>query len=137
MLQLKNRNELERMFSVYCKKVLNNLLIDYMRTQSKKRENEISIFDFNIENTLAVEDDYLVEEIKFEGEVIQIKEDILYEALSKLSEQHFKIIIYYYFLDKTDKEISEILKTPNTTIFDRRHAALNKLKKAILESNYE
>lgn len=125
------------MFSTYCKKVLRNLLVDYMRTQTKKREREISIFDFSIENSLAVEDDYLVEEIEFDGEVIRIKEDALYEALSKLSEQHFKIIIYYYFLDKTDKEISEILQTPNTTAFDRRHAALNKLKKAILENDYE
>lgn len=108
-----------------------------MRTQTKKRESEVSIFDFNIENTLAVEDDYLIKEIEFDGEVIRIKEEALYESLSKLSEKHFKIIIYYYFLDKTDKEISEILKTPNTTVFDRRHVALNKLKKEILERDYE
>lgn len=125
------------MFNTYCKKVLRNFLVDYMRTQTKKRESEVSIFDFNIENTLAVEDDYLIKEIEFDGEVIRIKEEALYESLSKLSEKHFKIIIYYYFLDKTDKEISEILKTPNTTVFDRRHVALNKLKKEILERDYE
>lgn len=59
------------MFSTYCKKVLRNLLVDYMRTQTTKREREISIFDFNIENSLAVEDDYLIEEIEFDGEVIE------------------------------------------------------------------
>lgn len=73
----------------------------------------------------------LLEVVFFDGEEYQIKSDNLKEALEKLSEEKYRIIMEYYFSDKTDKEISEELRLKRTTVRNKRYSALCIIRKTL------
>lgn len=66
----------------------------------------------------------LFEVVAFDGEEYQIEDSSLKEALEKLPEEKFRIVMEYYFSGKTDKEISEELRLKRTTVRNRRYSAL-------------
>ncbi len=61
----------------------------------------------------------------------------LREAVGKLSVELREVVILYYYQDFTQKEISELLKIPETTTAYRLRAAKSKLKEYLKEDFYD
>ena len=126
---IKSQNDVQRIFDAYCKRVLKNKLNDYKKHQRMQHSNEVSLYV--CENILKVEDEYFVQKINFYEEEIFIKNELLKEAMERLSEDKFEIIIYYYFFEMTDTAISKLLILERKAVNYRRHKALEILNEFI------
>jgi len=122
---------IQHKFDAYCKKVLKNAARDIYRRLARQAEREISLSDLseNGASVAAVMDEYFAEERHFEalGFNITIKSELLAEALRLLPERQREIIMQYFFLGMTDREIGETSGEVRNTINYQRNAALKKL----------
>lgn len=66
---------------------------------------------------------------------IGIKDELLGEALSNLTDEKRDIILLSYFLDMTDKEIAEALHLVRSTVQYKRTTALKELKRRLEEKD--
>ena len=80
---------------------------------------------------MGVLDEYPCERFCFQvkGYNIPIRNEILANALVKLSEKKRDIILLAYFLDMTDQEIADKLDMVRYTVQRRRAKSLKELKK--------
>lgn len=129
MKKIENYEDVERSFDSYCKRVIKNRLRDYKRHEAWRKEHEIST-NMISENILSNDNtEIFLEVVFFEGEGYVIRNSSLREALEKLPEEKFRIIMEYYFSGKTDQEISEELRLKRTTVRNRRYSALCIIRK--------
>ena len=79
---------------------------------------------------LAVYDHYPWEYHSFavHGNVILIENDLLADALKKLSQENREILLMYWFLDMADREIAEYLHLARKTVNNRRLKSYRLLK---------
>ena len=63
--------------------------------------------------------------------------DSLANAISKLQPKNQEVILLSYFLDMTDREISERMGVCRQSITKRRNGALKLLRKLLMEEGYE
>ena len=68
---------------------------------------------------------------KSERYEIPIEDENLAKALRSLPPQKRSIVLLALFLGKTDKEIGQELSLPRTTVRDRRHEALKRLREML------
>ena len=120
----------------FVKKILRDDKVDYLREISKLVEHEISLSGLP-ENAypLSTRDIYFSENRYFDtkfGSVVVEDPDIA-EAVSILPDEQREIILLYYIIDKTDREISETLNIPESTIQRHRKQAEKKLKEMMEE----
>lgn len=125
------------MFAAYCMKVIKNRCRDYIRSRKYIYDREISLFNITASTEPFTEDVHFITPIVFGNELIFIKHEELRDALKKLDEEQFRIIMYYYFLEMNDREIAELLKVSKTGTWEKRQRALKSLKRIIVENWYE
>jgi RNA polymerase sigma factor (sigma-70 family) len=125
------QERVQRQFDVFCKKALKYAARDIFRRLARQAEREISLYGFpeNGAGIAAVMDEYFEEERQFEalGFSVAIKSEVLAEALKLLPERQREIIMRYYFLGMSDREIGETGDNPRSTVSYQRNAALKKL----------
>ena len=123
------RHEFDRL----CKMVLRGEAIDYDNhiAWRSKHEASLSWLSESQERQLGVLDEYPCERFCFQvqGYTIPIRSEILANALVKLSEKKWDIILLAYFLDMTDQEIADKLDMVRYTVQRRRAKSLKELKK--------
>lgn len=125
------------MFHVYCTKVLNNKLIDYMREISQKRNMEVSIYNLKYDESPFTQDQYFTKTITHNREKIIIENESLSFALEKLDKVQLNIILDYYYYGMTDKEISKDMGVARSTICEKRHEAVKALYEEMRKDSYE
>jgi RNA polymerase sigma factor (sigma-70 family) len=137
-----NSHELDkqRVFDSYCKKVLKNEARDYHREMKRRRNKEISFSALSRKELeqLSTTDIYFATEQIFNvlGDDIIVTNESVAEALRNLPEQRNRdIILLYYFLELTDREIGKKLDMIRSTVQNRRKSTLRELKKIIEEEN--
>ena len=59
---------------------------------------------------------------------VYIDDDDLAEAISELPDKKRKVILLYYFLDKSEYEIANLLHIPRTSIEYQRTSTIKLLK---------
>ena len=112
---MKNSYEqrIQNQFGGFCTKVLKNETRTIFNEYAKLRKNEKSISELsNIElETLSTKDRYFEDEHVFniQGLPIVVVGNSLADAISKLSAVKQTVILLYYFLDMSDREIGERL----------------------------
>lgn len=120
--------------------ILRDARAAYYREISKISKNEISISDLP-ENSypLSVRDTYFSESRYFETTigVVVVEDPIIAEVISELPSEQRDIILLYYITRKSEREISETLNIPRSTIHDRRKTAEQKLKEMLEEKRNE
>ena len=125
------REHIRHTFDAFCKKVIRNAARDIFRRLARQAGREISLSDLpeNGANIAAAMDEYFEEERQFEalGFTVAIKSEILAEALRLLPERQREIIMRYYFLGMSDREIGETDGAALRTVNYQRNAALKKL----------
>lgn len=103
--------KIRKQFDSFCRTLLKNEMIDYERARNYRLKHEISFAELTQEelDKLNTVDEYIAEaEIfrVFEYD-IEVKDEILVEALNCLSEKKRNVILLSFFLDMTDTEIAE------------------------------
>jgi len=128
-------------FDAYVKKCIKNFSIDYERVEVKKWYNNTLFFNDESElvNYMIHEDwaNELLEQKKIFiiGNIhIEVKGELLINALEKLSAEHKQIILLYYFEGFTEKKIAEFFNKPEPTIHSKKVRALKLLKEAIYKN---
>ena len=119
-------------FESYCKKVIREKYRDCVRQAQRYADNEVSFSELSQRemDSLSAADEYPIEYFHFQvyGEVIEIKDERLYNALSKLSPDKRDIVLLAHYLGKSDVEIAEKLNQSRSTVQYQRTSSLAKLK---------
>lgn len=97
--------------------------MQYEVTFSELSEKELS--------QLYVMDEYATDYYLFQvmGYDVEVKNDLIGEALKALPEKKRNIILLSYFMDMSDAEIGELMNLVRTTIYRHRTSSLQQIKK--------
>ncbi len=128
-------NDYERMieqrFHNYCLTVLRNEACNIYKEYSRQRKKEVFLEDLPLEEllTLSITDKNVKPTIFVVGKhSIPVCDEELATALAKLEDKKRDLILLYFFLDKTDREIAALYNTIRQTITYRRKRILGQLK---------
>jgi DNA-directed RNA polymerase specialized sigma subunit len=132
---------IQNQFGGFCTKVLQNETRTIFNEYAKLRKNEKSISELsNIElETLSTKDRYFEDEHVFniQGLPIVAVGNSLADAISKLSAIKQTVILLYYFLDMSDREIGERLNFARQNIARYRKKALLELSVYLKKEDLE
>ena len=124
-------------FAAFCVKVLRISARRCYEEIGRRNEKEMSL-SLLCENAL----DYLITEKKYfgvshhisvNGYLVEIRDDNLGEAIKQLDKIYQDILLLYYFLGFTNKEISEICDCSLRTVIRRKEQALKLMREALEE----
>ena len=136
-----DKERIQHQFDAFCKKVLRGEARTIYKQRTRLTAHEISLTDFPEDgaNLFSIADDYIFDSQKLNvhGFDIDVKNELLVEALRLLPEQQRDILLLYYFLGMNDREIGELLNILQRTISYKRTSSLKKLKKIMEGFTYE
>ena len=120
-------------FDSFCRKILREEFIDYMRQQKYRSEHEIPIHEFfqNNAECVGIEDEYPSDYFYFwvNGCGVRIENESLAKALMALSEEKRKIVLLAYFFDMSDQKIADSLNAVRRTVQYKRTTSLKEMKR--------
>lgn len=138
------KEHIEYMFNAFCKVVLRNAALGACRDFGRKQKHEVS-FDyllsdtpfepFTTDNYFEQYDNPTVFVVK--GQEIIVASERLADALLRLSVQRRTVLLMYFFLGYTDKEIGNEYGRSRSTANYWKLASLKKLRKELEETDYE
>ena len=124
-------------FNAFCKRVLKNEAINIYKERQQRQKKEMTFSELTPqeENQLFTLDKQYEGE---EGESLQVAgkrvtPKLLAEALRTLPVEKRKTVLLYYFFDKSDVEIAELLGIPRSTVQYRRTSSFKWLKRFLEE----
>ena len=116
-------------------------MIDYERERNYRLKYEISFSELTQKELrqLEIMDDYIVESEMFHvfDYDIEVKDELIGEALKSLPEKKRNVILLSFFLDMTDTEIAKYMNLVRSTIHHHRVSSLKSLKKIMEEIKTE
>lgn len=124
-------------FAAFCVKVLKLSARKCYEEIGRRNEKEMSL-SFLCENAL----DYLITEDKYfgvphrfavNGYPVEIRDDNLGEAINQLDKVYQDILLLYYFLGFTNKEIAEMKGCSLRTLIRRKEQALRLMREVLEE----
>lgn len=138
------KEHIEYMFNAFCKVVLRNAALGAYRDFGRKQKHEVS-FDYLLSDTPFepfATDNYFEQYDKptvfvVKGQEIIVASERLADALLRLSVQRRTVLLMYFFLGYTDKEIGNEYGRSRSTANYWKLASLKKLRKEWEETGYE
>lgn len=119
-------------FDRLCHMAIKGEYVNFCRHMEYLREHEISLEFLSETNNLNLytEDDYDLDYHRFQvyGYDILIKDALLAEALSALTERKRSIILMSYFLGMSDVEIAKELQVVRSAVNKHKKISLKQLK---------
>jgi RNA polymerase sigma factor (sigma-70 family) len=120
-------------FDSFCRKILREELIDYMRHQKYRLEHEVSIAEIlhSEIGTIGVCDEYPSEYFYFKVKEcdVRIENALLAKALMSLSEEKRQIVLLSYFFNMSDQKIADDFNAVRRTIQYKRTTSLKEMKR--------
>ena len=135
-----------KQFDSFSKTVLRNEANDYKREQKRLQKHEVCFSELNEKQLeqLKIADEWIQDDWMESAEMfhifeydIEVKDELLCEALNSLSETKRNVILLSFFIEMKDKEIAKQLNLVPSTIFHHKTSSLQKLKKFIEELENE
>lgn len=127
----------EEMFDSFCKTLIRNESINAHKEYALRSQTEISVTDLSIhdQQQLSQEDNYNAFTTLFivRGENVYVRDPDLSDALRFLPPKRREVILLSFFLERTDSEISQLLKLSPRAVGYRRKTALEKLREYLEE----
>ncbi|SER63058.1 RNA polymerase sigma factor, sigma-70 family [Gracilibacillus ureilyticus] len=124
-------------FNAFCKRILKNEAINIYNERQQRLTKEMTFSDLTPQeaNQLYTLDKQYTGE---DGECFQvagkkITPKLLTKALRTLPIEKRKTVLLYYFFDKSDVEIAELLEIPRSTVQYRRTSSFKWLKRFLEE----
>ena len=126
---------IRKQFDSFCKTLLKNEVIDYERARSYRLKYEISFSELTQEelNRMSTMDEYIVESEIFHvlDYDVEVKDELIGEALKCLPEKKRNVILLSFFMDMTDTEIAKHMNLVRSTIHHHRISSLQALKEIL------
>lgn len=124
---------IRKQFDSFCKTILKNEMIDYERARSYRLKHEVSFSELTegeLEQ-LKTDDEYIVESEMFRvlDYDIEVKDELIGEALKYLPEKKRNVILLSFFMDMSDTEIAKHMNLVRSTIHHHRVSSIQALKK--------
>jgi len=124
-------------FNAFCKRVLKNEAINIYNERQQRQEKEMTFSSLTPQETNQL---YILDK-QYEGEDGEcfqvdgkkITPKLLAEAMRTLPIEKRKTVLLYYFFDKSDVEIAELLEIPRSTAQYRRTSSFKWLKRFLEE----
>ena len=131
-LSSSDEKRIQHQYDAFAKKTLVGESKCYHRSIARRVAREVTFSDLS-ESELAqlfTTDEYESDYFRFQvfGYDVNLKNELLAEALNILPEKKRSIVLLSYFLDMSDAEIGELLNVVRTTVFRHRKSALAKIK---------
>lgn len=127
------QSRIRKQFDSFCKTLLKNEMIDYERERSYRLKHEVSFSELTQEelSRMTNTDEYIVESEVFRvlDYDVEVKDELIGEALKCLPEKKRNVILLSFFMDMTDTEIAKHMKLVRSTIHHHRVISLQALKK--------
>ena len=129
----------EQSFDSFCETLIRNEGKDARKVIANREKHEIAFVHLPdiVISRLCQEDNYAINQSTFMvGDKTVIVEDmVLAQALSTLPANRRDIILLFYFLDWTDKQISKAMDLSLDATYYRRQSSLKKLRSVLEELN--
>lgn len=126
-------DDLLNQFDCFCKKVLKYRNYSIFKSEEKeKRKGVIYVGENeNLFDQVYIEDEYgiLYFWLKIDGLTVAIENELLYRSLLLLPNKKLVILILSFFEGMTDKEISQEMQLPQSTVQYNRVTALKRIRK--------
>ena len=131
----------EQSFDSFCKTLIRNEGKDARKVIARREKDEIS-FSYlpdMIMSQFGREDSYPWSQVSFiiGDKVVIVEDEILAKAISMLPGDRRDIILLFYFLEKTDKQIGAAMDLSLDTVYYRRRDSLKKLRRLMEDLNSE
>lgn len=131
----------EHRFDSFCKTVLRNKARNLHKMLNLKEQREMYYEDMpqSMLDSLIHEDRYQTDSARHfsvSGIDVHVHDEHLANAIQSLPPNTRDIILLSFFSEQTDRDISECLHIPTSTLLNRKKAALSKLKD-LLEGQHE
>ena len=127
------QSRIRKQFDSFCKTLLKNEMIDYERERSYRLKHEVSFSELTQEelSRMTNTDEYIVESEVFRvlDYDVEVKDELIGEALKYLPEKKRNVILLSFFMDMTDTEIAKHMNLVRSTIHHHRVSSLQALKK--------
>ena len=127
------QSRIRKQFDSFCKTLLKNEMIDYERERSYRLKHEVSFSELTLEelSRMTNTDEYIVESEVFRvlDYDVEVKDELIGEALKYLPEKKRNVILLSFFMDMTDTEIAKHMNLVRSTIHHHRVSSLQALKK--------
>ena len=127
------QSRIRKQFDSFCKTLLKNEMIDYERERSYRLKHEVSFSELTQEelSRMTNTDEYIVESEVFRvlDYDVEVKDELIGEALKYLPEKKRNVILLSFFMDMTDTEIAKNMNLVRSTIHHHRVSSLQALKK--------
>lgn len=131
-----SNNDMERIrhqFDTLCKKVLGMEAKSFLYAIMNRAKHELTFSDLSETelNSLSVTDEYPSDKTRYQvlGFDIEVRDDLLAEALDALPPHKREIILLAYFLEMSDAAIARLLNNNRRTVGYHRMSAIETLKK--------
>lgn len=125
------KRQIEQQFHNYCLTVLQNEACDIHRQYERQRAKEKFLDDLTSEELLGISTGLeIVPDIRLSIGTMEIPiyDEVLANALQQLSQYKREIILYYFFLEKTEAEIAKMYNRTQQSINYQRKAIFKQLK---------
>lgn len=121
-----------RKFAKFCFEVIKNECSNIKRAAGIRKGYDATgeePVEYLIE-LLSHEDMYTVEHLilSVDGKPCAVESEILFEALQSLPDNQRKVILYDFWLELKDREISERLEVTVRTVYNLRQRAFNRIR---------
>ena len=127
------QSRIRKQFDSFCKTLLKNEMIDNERERSYRLKHEVSFSELTQEelSRMTNTDEYIVESEVFRAldYDVEVKDELIGEALKYLPEKKRNVILLSFFMDMTDTEIAKHMNLVRSTIHHHRVSSLQALKK--------
>lgn len=127
-----------RQFVLFCRTALMYEKKNYYNEQRNRAERETHMEMLSLRQSEMIEkifDTYHADYFSVMGYEIGIIDGDLAQALRELSDKKIQIVLLYYFVGLSDREIGEIYGTGRSTICDQRNNTIKKLR-LLMEEMY-
>lgn len=135
MTQQEYERRQEMTFDSFCMKVIQNEATSIIRELSIREKHETPLEELTAEelNELQAEDQYNPYKATFHvrGESVIVHDPELAEALRYISAKMRDVILLFYFLDRTETQIGQLMGITQSTVNRRRISTLHQLQKLI------
>lgn len=136
-----HQDHIRHSFDSYCKKIIHNEAVNYQKKQAKLREHQVSANQLNKDEYQELYSRSVTNEgenyFSIYGLRINIKNESLFEAIDCLKLGRKQIILLFYFVGLTDKEIGELQEKSLGSVWYQRQEALEDLQQALGVSIHE
>lgn len=135
--------QIEMQYDTLAKMALGNEVKKFFRDEGRRMAKQTLFSEMEDEEVAALVDQNAPDAYSFADSefhvlryTVEVRDTLLYDALSQVDEKDRNVILLAYWLDMTDLEISDETGIPRSTVNAIKRRTYGKLKKILEDQGY-